>query len=222
MSVILFTFINGKAQTKTYEFKKGQSFDIILFNKLPEVEGTIEKYIKSAIPVAQKYGFMHQKGFKVTRMATQGNYRPETVVVGLWTDFNKREEFITDITNEVPDFHEMRRSIWSSFFLTYWEVTEDKTVEVDSERFNVMTAYWEEDAKSFEKFKQGWKDNAKRSGGKIVLELEEGKSPVGYYYNPDHLTITSWESKESFEEFYKTNLEMNHTGVKHVNQFIIE
>ena len=222
MSIILFTFLNGKAQTKTYELKKGQSFDILLFNTIPESKEALNKYFQSAIPVAQKYGYMPQKGFNVTENPTQGNYWPKTVIVGLWRDYSKREDFITEITDEVPDFHEMRRRIWSSFFLTYWEVKEDKTIEVSSDRFNVLTAYWEEDAKSFEKFKQRWKSDAKQSGGKLVLELEDGKSPVGYYYNPDHLTITSWESKEAFEAFYEKNLEMNHSGVKHVNQFIIE
>ncbi|MEM7298868.1 MAG: hypothetical protein AAF391_11450 [Bacteroidota bacterium] len=215
-------FVNGIAQTKEYALKKGQSFDILLFNTIPNTKSTLDRYFKSAIPVAQKYGYMPQKGFKVSLNPLQGNYWPKTVIIGLWSDYAKREDFITEITNEVPKFHEMRRTIWSSFFLTYWEVKQDQKVEVNTERFNVMTAYWEEDSEAFKQFKRYWKHTAKRAGGEIILELEEGKSPVGYYYNPDHLTITSWESQEAFEEFYEKNLEMDHAGVKHVNQFIIE
>ncbi|MEO1253950.1 MAG: hypothetical protein AAFY41_03555 [Bacteroidota bacterium] len=219
--VVLLAIQNGNAQTKTYELKKGQAFDLLFINTIPESKETLDTYFKTAIPVGQAYGYMPQKGFKVAENL-QGNYKPSTMIVGLWSDYAKREDFITDVTNEVPDFHEMRRAIWSSFFLTYWEVKEDKTIVIDDDRFHVLTAYWEADAKSFKKFKQLWINEATESGGEIMLEMEEGKSPVGYYHNPNHLTITSWESREAFNSFYEKNLAMDHEGVKHVNQLIIE
>ena len=220
--VLALAIQNLDAQIKTYELKKGQAFDILLFNTIPESKETLDRYFKTAIPVGVEYGYMPQKGFKVTENPLQGNYWPKTVIIGLWSDFRKREDFVTEISNHVPDFHEMRRAIWSSFFLTYWEVKEDQTILVDSERFNVLTAYWEEDPELFKKFIEGWKKEVNQTEGSILLELTDGHSPMGYYYNPEYLSITSWESKESFEAFYEKNLKMNHDGVKHVNQFIIE
>lgn len=220
--VLILTLQSAMAQVKTYDLKKGQAFDVLLFNTIPESKETLNRYFKYAIPVAQKYGYIPQKGFKVIQSPTQGNYWPGTVIIGQWSDFSKRREFVTEITKEVPDFHEMRRAIWSTFFLTYWEVKEDKTVRMDSEKFNVFTAYWEDDSEGFKKFIENWKKRVNQTEGEILLELTDGNSPVGYYYNPEYLSISSWDNREAFEAFYEKNLKMDHTGVKHVNQFIIE
>ena len=116
----------------------------------------------------------------------------------------------------------MRREIWPTFYLTYWEVKEDKTVTVKADKFNVMTAYWSEDDRKFDKFTDQWKQNAKKQGAKILLDLQEGTSPFGYQYNPDFLTITERDSEEAFKAHLAKTLSSDHDGVKHVNQFVIE
>lgn len=212
----------AQSEIKSYSIKKGQAFDIILFNTNAEAKETLDRYFKSAIPLAMKSGFIPQKGFKVEEPPLQGNYWPKTVIIGLWEDFDKREQFALNITDEVPDFHEMRRKIWTSFNLTYWEVGQDYSFDVNSEKFNVMTAYWGNDDEKFPKFRRAWLDQVEKSGGNKLIGFFKGSSPFGYEYNPDHLTIVEWESKEAFEKFKEKTLEIDHDGVKHVNQFRIQ
>ncbi|MFY0594023.1 hypothetical protein [Roseivirga sp.] len=212
--------VNG--QTRTYELKKGDAFDLIMFNTVPESGEILKKYFGSAVSVAQTYGYVPQKGFQVDQAPFQGNYWPKTIIVGKWGDYEKRVDFTTEITNEVPDFHEMRREIWSTFNLTYWKIKEDQTISVNPEKFNVLTAYWAENTDLFEKFNDQWIKVAKASGGKMVLELTDGTSPFGYNYDPDYLTITEWESQAAFEQFRIKNQSMSHVGVKHVNQFALK
>lgn len=209
-------------EVKKYNLKKGQAFDIIFFNTNQEAKETLGKYFKSAIPVAQRNGYLPQKGFKIEQTPLQGNYWPETMIIGLWQDYDKRVQFIDDIVKEVPDFHEMRREIWTSFNLTYWEVSQDYSFEVNPEKINVVTAYWSGDDEAFPKFRSEWLKQVEKSGGNKLIGFFKGSSPFGYEYNPDHLTITEWESKEAFDKFNEKIQAMDHKGVRHVNQFIIE
>ncbi|OEK05802.1 hypothetical protein BFP71_06695 [Roseivirga misakiensis] len=219
--MLTFSF-QTRGQERTYDLKKGEAFDIILFNQVPESGEILNKYFASAVSEAQAFGYVPQKGFKVDEVPFQGNYWPKTIIIGKWKNYLKRVNFTTEITDKVPDFHEMRRQIWSTFSLTYWEVKEDRTVKMDLGKYNVMTAYWADKGSAFKKFNDQWLKTAKASGGNVVLELSGGTSPFGYNYNPDYLTITSWENKEAFEAFRRKNLAMSHEGVKHVNQFAIK
>ncbi len=223
LALSIFSFgTQAQSEVKSYSIKKGQAFDILLFNTNAEAKETLDRYFKSAIPVAMKNGYMPQKGFKVEQPPLQGNYWPQTVIIGLWEDFDKREQFVVDITKEVPDFHEMRREIWTTFNLTYWEVRQDYSFDVDGAKFNVVTAYWGSDDLAFPKFRKAWLKQVEKSGGNKLIGFFKGTSPFGYEYNPDHLTITEWESKEAFDKFNEKVQAMNHEGVKHINQFIIQ
>ncbi len=221
-SMFLLTCATGHTQVKSYSLKKGQALDILLFNTNDEAKETLNRYFKEAIPVAQKSGYIPQKGLRINQPPLQGNYWPQTMIVGLWTDYAKREQFVRDITNSVPDFHAMRREIWSTFNLTYWEITADKTINIEAEKYNVLTSYWSEDQDSFELFTKTWLALAEQAGGEVLLELTQGTSPFGYNYDPDYLTISRWDSKEQFDAFYAKNIALDHKGVKHVNQFVIE
>lgn len=221
MLIFLSFGVLAQPAIKSYTLKKGQAFDILLFNTNTEAKETLDRYFKSAIPVAVKNGYMPQKGFKIVEPPLQGNYWPKTVIIGLWEDYSKREEFARNITDEVPDFHEMRREIWSSFNLTYWELQQDYSFAVKPEKFNVMTAYWGNDDEAFPKFRKEWLQLVEKSRGNKLIGFFKGTSPFGYEYNPDFITITEWESKGAFDKFLEKNLEMDHKGVKHVNQFIL-
>lgn len=220
---VAFSFgVVAQSEVKSYTLEKGQAFDILLFNTNDEAKETLDRYFKSAIPVAMKSGYMPQKGFRVDQPPLQGNYWPKSVIIGLWKDYDKRVQFIDDIVKEVPDFHEMRREIWTSFNLTYWEVSQDYSFDVNPEKFNVLTAYWSNDDAVFPEFRSEWLKQVEKSGGNKLIGFFKGSSPFGYEYNPDHLTITEWESKEAFDKFNEKIQAMDHASVKHVNQFSIQ
>ncbi len=215
-------FVQAQDQVKSYVLQKGQVFDIICLRTNEDVKEDLDEYFKRFFPVAQEMGYVPLKGLKVTESPTQGNYWPTVLALGTWKDIDGRTQFLERMTKEEPDFHTMRRKIWNSFYLTYWQVQEDQSFNIDPSKFNVVTAYWQKDERAFRKFKSAWRETFQESGGEYILELTDGSSPFGYHYDPDYLVITTWEDREAFERFTQENLELDHGGVEHVNQFVVQ
>lgn len=223
--IILAAFSFGasaQSEVKSYALKKGQAFDIILLSTKEGTEEIQKAYFEKAFPIAVKGGYSPLKGFAIPDSPLQGNYHPQAVIFGTWTSVELREKFVADIEKSVPDFHSMRREIWSNFDLTYWEVSQDFSFDVDPAKFNVVTAYWGGDDVEFQKFRKEWLKQVKRSGGNKLIGFLKGSSPYGYEYNPDFLTITEWADKEAFDAFYKKDQSLDRQAVKHVNQFRIQ
>ena len=221
MLSVLSVGVQAQSEVISYSLKKGQVFDIIFLNTKTGSEDVQKIYFERVFPIAKEGGYMPLKGLAVEG-SLQGNYHPEVMVFGAWTSVELREKFVADIEKLVPDFHAMRREIWSTFDLTYWEVGQDYSFDIDPTKFNVVTAYWSSDDAVFPKFRKTWLKQVEKSGGNKLIGFFKGSSPFGYEYNPDHLTIVEWESKEAFEKFQKKNLAMDHDGVRHVNQFRIQ
>ena len=93
---------------------------------------------------------------------------------------------------------------------------------MDSNKIIVATAYWKKENKQeFDDFVTNWKATAKQTGALIKLELTNGKSPFGYYYNPDYLLIAQWDTRADFETFLKQNQKMDIQDLRNVNQYIL-
>lgn len=217
---VLTTHLFAQSNIKSISLNKGEILDILLLTTKPGTEKAFEKYRKTAFPVGFKRTYQPLPGFKVQE-TVQGNIQPASFILGKWNDLQNRELFIAEIEGIVPDFHEQRRTIWSLFNLAYYEMSNDVSFSFDKDKYIVATAYWKKDDVSFKKFKDLWLQKSNAKEGKTILQLTDGKSPMGYYYNPDWVIITQWKSKEAFDAFYKENLKMSHQGVLHVNQFIL-
>lgn len=213
---------HAQSDVKSYSFKKGEVFDIIFLSNKEGVEDKLKAYFSTAFPIATKMGYAGLGGFPIIESPLQGNYHPQSMVFGKWTNLENREKFVENIDEEMPTFHQMRRDIWSTFNLVYYKLKEDLFFEIDPNKYNVVTYYWKNDNRSFQQFKKEWLQKTENAGGKITLELTDGTSPFGYTYDPDYLAITTWESKEIFEKFYKENLKMNHSSIIQANQFKIK
>lgn len=200
--------------------KKGEILDILLLNTKKGVEQHFEKYKETAFPIAIKKTYQPLSGFGISE-TIQGNLQPTVIAFGKWNDLKNREQFIKEIDDLVPDFHQQRRTIWSLFNLTYYELPTDVSFSIDKNKYNVVTSYWKKDPVAFKAFRKKWLQKSTSEGGKNILQLAKGKSPMGYYHNPDLLIITQWDRKEDFDAFHKQNLTMNHEGVLHVNQFVL-
>ena len=70
-------------------------------------------------------------------------------------------------------------------------------------------------------FKQ-WKMKVNKQGGKVILKLKNGTSPVGYVYNPTILCIVEWNDKNEFESFEKKNPLSSYESLKNIHQFVID
>ncbi len=213
-------FLTAQSQVKTYNFKKGEVLDVLLLSAKPDFDSLFAIYRKTAFPVAMRMSYTPIPGYRI-QTYTQGNFQPESFILGKWASLAKREQFLAEIETHVPDFHQQRRNIFSNFHLTYYEIPKDLQFEIDKNKTIVATAYWQSDEQSFERFQKQWLKAAKRAKGKTILSLEQGKSPFGYFYQPDWMTITEWESPAAFKAFQAKVEKLGIAGLQHLNQFIL-
>lgn len=226
MLVFAVLFLSGiiasaQTETKKWSFKKGEVLDILLFNGKPELPKLFPKYRETAFAFALEKGYQPQP-FLAVAETTQGGYQPDTFIIAKWTNLAGRKAFTNEILDKVPDFHRQRRAMWSSFNLAYYEVTKDISFEANPNKILVATAYWKDDTGTFINFKKEWLKKAKNNGGKVLLELDDAMSTVGYMYKPDFIVLTEWNDRATFDNFAKENMKMGKKGIQNVNQFIIK
>ncbi len=212
--------LHSQSNFKKFNFKKGEVLDILLLTTKPESGKLFQRYKETIFPVASKRSYKPQTGFKITK-STQSSFQPNHFLFGKWDNIKNREKFLAEIETKVPDFHQQRRDIWSIFNMTYYEMLDDTSFTINTDKYNVITAYWKKDTEAFNTFKKEWLRKSKNKGGKNIVVLTNGTSTLGYYYNPDYLVVTQWDNKTAFDVFYNENLKMNHKGVKDVQQFVI-
>ena len=215
------TSLSGQAKPKTITLTKGQAFDIILFNNNPAAKAERKDYFQRAFPIARSFGYKPSASFGVAETPTRGNYHPDFLVTGTWPSVSARALALEALQSGMADFDEMRRKVWSSFNMTYYEVKEDLTITTDTTKYYVATTFWKEKPGRFAKFLRKWEARQQQFGGKVLITLSDGASPFGYYYNPDYLVITEWASEEAFCATLPADDQAGFRGVKHLNQFPI-
>ena len=101
-------------------------------------------------------------------------------------------------------------------------MAQDFSFEFDTEKIYVATAYWKDGDTKFNIFKNEWIERVKKKGGKVLIELKDAQSSVGYMYKPDYVVLTEWNDRESFNTFLIENKKMESEPIQNVNQFIIQ
>lgn len=221
--VITFSFLSyGQNNKTTYNLKKGEVFDILLLTTKKGSEETFKEYREKAFPVAAEMSYTPLPGFKIAEVV-QGDYDSKIMVFGKWTSLTLREKFLDEIVGRVPNFHEMRKKIWSTFSMTYYEVQNNHSFQLDTDKKIIATACWQKENTSskFDNFIKELKNAITRTNGILKIELVDGKSPKGYTYNPDYMVITQWDSQEDFDTFKKETLKMDNNFLKNINQFVL-
>ena len=211
----------GQVKIDTIVLQKGEVLDLLLLSQNPGVEADLKSYFRTALPVAKRMSYQALPGFK-TIGHTRGNLSPSRLLLGKWNSLSSRENFIAHIGTEVPDFDQRRRTIWSFFGMRYYEMKEDLSFNIDREKYHVGTAYWIDQDHESKAYYKIWKAQVKTTGGQIIIQLENGKSPSGYVYNPDLFVITSWQNERAFELFQKEIEAMKPNGVHKVNEFVLK
>lgn len=211
----------AQAKIDTISLKKGEVLDILLLSQNPDTEEALKSYFQIAFPVAKSMSYQPLPGFIITDHS-QGNLRSELLILGKWKNLALRETFLTQIVEEVADFHERRRNIWAYFGLRYFELKENYSFTIHRDRYQVATAYWLESEQQSSSFYDQWQKEIQASGGEILIQLKDGKSPFGYQYNPEYFVLTSWKSKAAFEAFSEKVGKLELDNIQHVNEFILQ
>lgn len=214
--------VNAQEETKRLEFKKGEVLDILLFTGKPELAKLFPKYKETAFVFASKTGYQPQQPLLSVQETIQGGYQPGTYVFGKWPSVGARKKFLNEIVANVPDFHEQRRSMWSTFYVSYYEMEKDISLEINPKKVIVSTHLWKKNDSEFNTYKQEWLKKAKNNGGKVILELKNPRSAIGYMYKPDYVVLTEWNTRDAFDAFLKEDMKTGKKGIQNVNQFIIK
>jgi len=219
--VLMFAKAFGQEKLKSFDFKKGEVLDIILLSQTENADKLFERYKQTAFPVAFEFTYQPQPGFQISKL-TMGTNKAQSFILGKWANLDKRKGFLSDIAGRVPDFHEQRRSLFPYFGLTYYEVKEDLEFSVDTSKYNVVTALWDNPAEKNPSFFDTWKASVVRAGGKVIVILENGNSPTGYYYNPNIMCIVEWKDEASFLTFSEKYPLEAYNSLTNVHQFAIQ
>lgn len=211
----------SQKSAQTLLFKKGEVLDILLLSKVPDPALAFERYKKTAFPVAYKHSYRPQPGFTITHRYLGGT-NPAQFIFGKWDSLDKRESFLSNITKEVPDFHQQRNALFSYFNLIYFEMPNDISFTIHPENLNLVTSFWAANKKESLALIDTWKQEVKKQGGTILLSLENGTSPPGYLYKPDNLIITQWNSKNDLEAFIEAHPLAYYETLENVEQFVIK
>lgn len=219
--VMTFAMTTAQEKIKSFDFKKGEVLDIILLSQTENPDELFERYKKTAFPVAFEYTYQPQQGFNIAKL-TLGTNETQAFLFGKWESLEKREGFLNIIAERVPDFHQQRRDLFPYFGLTYYEMKQDLKFSVDTLKFNVATALWNNPSKKDVSFFKKWQEAVKKFGGEVILSLENGTSPIGYYYNADVLCIVEWQNENAFQAFAKKHPLSFYEPLHNVHQFVIQ
>lgn len=219
--VLIVATITAQEKIKSFNFKKGEVLDIILLSQTENPGELFERYKKTAFPVAFEYSYQPQSGFNIAKL-TLGTNEVQAFLFGKWASVEKREGFLKNIAKRVPDFHQQRRDLFPYFGLTYYEMNKDLKFSVDTSKFNVATALWNNPSKKESSFFKKWLAAVKKSGGAVIVTLENGSSPIGYYYNADVLCIVEWQNENAFQTFAEKHPLSFYEPLYNVHQFVIQ
>lgn len=211
----------AQPKTKTVDLQKGQVFDIIFLHNHSGNEDLMQDYFDRASPIARANGYAPGGGFGIAGTPFRGNYHPTVMAIGTWPSIQDRLAGLVALETQMKDFHEMRRKIWPSFFLTYYEMKTDVSFTITSEKYYVVTAFWAEKKGRFKQFLKQWETIQAEAGGTPLIVLTDGASPFGYDFNPDYFTITEWENEAAFRRSLPADSKQGYPGVHHLNQFPI-
>ena len=214
---------NGDApKTKTITIKKGYSLDLLTAIRNPETDDALNTYFGHVFPPASKHGFKVDASFVTISTPTKGNFHTNFVSLMSWPNKESRNNFAREAEKLSYDYLSERRKIWSVFNLTEYEnLQKDLEITVSSDKVYVITTYWINDNEAFRNAKQNASKKMKAAGGKFVTLLGKGKSPSGYLYEPNVISITEWDNSETFKAYIKSsNPEVNDAGTTNVNQWI--
>ncbi len=214
--------LTAQPKPRTVDLKKGQVLDVIFLNNDPEAKDLLQDYFKRAFPIAEANGYVPGMGFGIAGTPIRGNYRPEVMAVGTWPGIAERTTGLSALETQMADFHEMRRKIWPTFNLTFYEMKADASFTIKTDKYYVVTAFWAEQKGRFKKFLKQWEVTQKQAGGTPLIVLTDGTSPFGYNFEPDYLTITEWETEAAFRSSLPKDNKLGYPGVRHLNQFPIK
>ena len=223
--LLMLAFLGSKTLAQSpykLSFQKNKVLDVLLGTTKPESHDKQQLYFDDVFPVAQEAGFSGIQAIGIPESPTLGNYHPQFLAFGQWASFKARKDGMEQVQEKIPDLYQRRKDIWSTFYMTVYELKEDIEIEFLVDKIYVFTAYWLNNAQQTETFIQGFSKEVSSQKGKIVLGLTQGKSPVEYYYSPDYVVITEWNTQADFEQFMHKSAQKTIKELKNVHQFKIQ
>lgn len=221
-SFVLFQAM-GQEKVYSFELKKGDVLDVMLLTQLKADNAgeLFNTYKKTIFPVGVEYSYQPLSGFGISKL-TLGTNNANAFLFSKWDSLEKREGFLDIIVDRVPNFHQQRRVLFPDFRLTYYEMNKDLKFSVNTSKYNVVTALWTHTSKKDSLFFKKWEDAVLKFDGKVIVTLQNGKSPLGYYYNADILCVVEWQNEDAFDKFDQKHPLSFYEELRNVHQFVIQ
>lgn len=211
------------SQSNPYSFqlKKGQVLDVLplKFNEKADPEKQAYYLRKAILPRALELGYIPHSSISISE-SSQGNYTPDVLLFGGWGSESILKNAMETLESEFPDFHPLRREIWTVFYNTHYIVEVDQEITFHPGKFYSATSYWNREGKDFKGLKEYHNELLEKNNGSLILGLENGFSPYGYYYKPDYFFILEWPDQASFEKFKKEIEAKEKSDLKQIHQFL--
>lgn len=222
----LLVLIAPLSQAKnSFTIKGEQVIDLLYLNDIPGNEQAKKQYFKDIGPVGRALGYKPLFAFFIKEKPVQGNYFPNVLAIAAWPgDMHNRMQLFDQLLKKVPDIHQRRFDVWSSFHMTNYYIENDLTLSFDDEKRYVIAGFWQHDNAQSKALMNSYQASVNKAGGQVMMALTGGSSPFGYMYNPDFTVITEWPNLASFERFSKANqqIQQQNKNIKHINELHLQ
>ena len=214
---------SGFAQ-QILKLEHGHVLDFLYLNNIIGNEKPKQQYFVDIAPVGRELGYKPLIAFKINKPPSLGNYFPDTLAIAAWEgSVADRKATFDELLNRVPDIHQRRFEVWSSFNMNNYYVEKDMMLSFQHEKRYVLTSFWREN-NSIDNAVAEYTKHIDSAGGKVLVSLKDGFSIKGYMYDPEYTLISEWPDMGTFEQFHKkhgTQL-LERSGIKHVNELHLE
>lgn len=222
LCIVLVTQLFCQSKSLEFSYEKGEVLDVIFGVTKPGAIEKVQGYLDKVYPVIKSLGYYAYPIFLPVQNNIKGNFRPDFVAISKWGSLKTRRIGMEQLLKKIPELPVMRKDIWSTFNLTYFEMEKDVNFSISENKVYVVSVYWLKDTSEVNTFSNDINTQITKHGGKVLLEIGNGYSPYEYYYKPDFIHITEWDGEDTFNTYLQNGENMPLSKVIGINQFFVQ
>jgi hypothetical protein len=204
LAVLSFTS-TVQAADYTLALQKGETFCFVSATEMSNVdESVIGRYFSEVFPLATKYGMQDRGAFDIVK-TINSDYPAKFQSFFTFPSPQHKRDFSKEAT--WPELRELRTIAWDNLRILDYDVMEDVTIEMDSDKVYVMVWVWTKPDRfdDFVKIKDSLLALEVENGSRIVAQFDADKNNPAYYtlgveQAPDFVMLTEWDTIEQYDK----------------------
>ncbi len=186
-------------------FKKGEMICIISSSEYPSQRGAVQQYFNDTAQLIESENVEFVGSLQVEKVLLGQHPVPGFGFVKLPSKRSKVRLY-QDRLNEWQHIRETRPDIWKELRLNDFELQQDTTFSLDTEKYYQLESFWVKQDKEneFDTFLNQDLEHRRKVGGRIVQIFGEPDmyDTLGVERAPNAYLITEWDSKEAFNRYW--------------------